>query len=208
MQLARICGQHKHAVERDLIALGFNGAEDVGTPRLSLWKFAAIVLASPPNSAVYHAETRSGDMTKEAQLLANLSEQQAGLMTLPARYKRDGVDPELITAGPNADPLTELPNMQMGDASVRLDAFDTPEELMRRREEVAARIRESRKRDTKFRDKYDPFEAAKKARDERIKAGVHQGGPQIPEHAGPPLPPHIVGDVTPPPLPPHLRGLS
>jgi hypothetical protein len=199
MALARICKKHRQAVERDLIALGFSGTEDVGTPKLSLWKFAAIVLASPPNSAVYHAETRQGTMSPEAQLLANLSEQQAGLMTLPSRYDRVGVDSAPVAVPAASDTLAELPSMQMGGTAVSLDAFDTPEELKRKREEVAARIRESRKRDTKFRDKYDPFEAAKKARDERIRAGVHQG---------PPLPAHIAGDVASPPLPPHLRGLS
>ena len=199
MALVRICGEHRHAVERDLIALRFNGTEDVGTPGLSLRKFAAIVLASPPNSAVYHAETRRGTLSPEAQFLANLSEQQAGLMTLDSRYERPGVDPAAIPVSPGAgDQLAQLPSMTLGGTTVRLDAFDTPEEMARKRAEVAERIRVSKKRDSVTRDKYDPFEAAKKARDERRKLG-------IPANA-PPLPEHISGSISGPPLPEHIGG--
>ena len=73
LTLVRICCEHRHAVERDLISLGFNGIEDLGTPRLTIWKLNSIVWGSPPGSAVYHAETRNGTYTPEAQLLAGLT---------------------------------------------------------------------------------------------------------------------------------------
>lgn len=208
MALVRICGKHRHAVERDLIALGFNGTEDVGTPRLSLWKFAAIVLASPPDSAVFFAETRSGRYSQNDQLLANLSEQQAGLWTPAGRYDRPGAEPDPVTAPPVPDGVSQLPAMTLGGTTVRLDAFDTPEEMAAKRAEVAERIRASKKRDTRIRDKYDPFEHAKRLRAERIKAGVRQGGPEMPEHLGPELPEHITGGYSAPPLPEHIGGAA
>jgi hypothetical protein len=70
--LVRICCEHHHAVERDLISLGFNGLEDLGTPRLTLWKLNSIVWGSPPGSAVYHAETRQGTYSQTDQILAGL----------------------------------------------------------------------------------------------------------------------------------------
>jgi hypothetical protein len=198
MALVRYCGKHRHAVERDLIALGFNGTEDVGTSRLSLRKLAAIVLASPPDSAVYFAETRSGRYSQNDQLLANLSEQQAGLMTLPGKYDRPGVDAEPIPASPESgDQFAALPGMTLGGTTVHLDVFNTPEAMREAREKVAAKVRESKKRDTVTRDKYDPFEAAKKARDERRRLGIPEG---------PPLPAHISGAASGPPLPSHVGG--
>ena len=74
--LVRICGEHIHAVERDLISLGFNGFEDLGTPRLTLWKLNSIVWGSPPGSAVYHAETRNGTYSQTDQLLSGLATPQ------------------------------------------------------------------------------------------------------------------------------------
>lgn len=82
--LVRICGQHRHAVERDLISLGFNGFEDLGT-RLTLWKLNSIVWGSPPGTAVYHAETRSGTYTQTDQILSGLGAPNYQLPTLPAQ---------------------------------------------------------------------------------------------------------------------------
>ena len=53
--------------------MGFNGLEDLGTPRLTLWKLNSIIWGSPPGSAVYHAETRAGTYTQTDQILAGLA---------------------------------------------------------------------------------------------------------------------------------------
>ena len=87
MQLAHIVGNYWHAVERDLLTIGYH-ADDIGT-KLSLWELISIVVAAPPGSAVHHA---TGSWTKEAEMLANLGEQQAGLLSLNGRYERPGVE--------------------------------------------------------------------------------------------------------------------
>lgn len=88
--LVRICGQHRHAVERDLISLGFNGFEDIGT-RLTLWKLNSIVWGSPPGSAVYHAETRNGTYSQTDQLLSGLAAPNYQQYTPPAIPQVDGL---------------------------------------------------------------------------------------------------------------------
>jgi hypothetical protein len=70
--LVRICCEHRHAVERDLISLGFHGFEDLGK-RLTLWQLNSIVWGSPPGSAVYHAETRNGTYSQTDQILAGIA---------------------------------------------------------------------------------------------------------------------------------------
>jgi len=56
MTLTRVMGDHWHAVERDLLSLGYH-ADDIGT-KLSLWELVSIVVAAPPGSAVYHYQGR------------------------------------------------------------------------------------------------------------------------------------------------------
>jgi len=87
MALTRVMGTNWHAVERDLLALGFH-ADDIGTPKLSVWELISIVVAAPPGSAVHF---KTGSWSKEAEMLANLGEQQAGLLSLEGRYPRPGV---------------------------------------------------------------------------------------------------------------------
>jgi len=87
MQLVHIIATRWHAVERDLLALGFR-ADDIGTSKLTLWELISIVIAAPPGSAVHFA---TGSWSKEAEMLANLGEQQAGLVSLSGRYPRPGV---------------------------------------------------------------------------------------------------------------------
>ena len=88
MTLTRTMWDHWHAVERDLISLGYR-ADDIGTPKLTLWELISIVVAAPPGSAVHFA---IGAWTKESEMLANLSEQQAGLLSVNGRYPRPGVE--------------------------------------------------------------------------------------------------------------------
>lgn len=125
--LARVISEHWHAVERDLISLGYH-ADDIGT-KLSVWELVSIVIASPPGSAVFHA---GGGWSKEAEMLANLSEQQAGVIKLDSRYTRPGVDD--IAKVPTSD-IERLPHY----SGVALQPM-TVEELtrtLRERQEAA-----------------------------------------------------------------------
>lgn len=85
--LAACIKDHWHAVERDLLALGYH-ADDIGT-KLTTAELISVVLAAPPGTAVHHF---SGSWSKTDELLANLSEQQAGVFGINARYARPGVD--------------------------------------------------------------------------------------------------------------------
>lgn len=168
MTLVRICGQHRHAVERDLISLGFRW-DDVGT-RLSLWELLSIVIASPPGTAVYHAETRVGTMTPDQRMLASMT----GFSTTQANT------PDV----PVAEPAPEMQPFSIGGTPVQLDAM-TPEELVRKRAEIAARIEASHKADKVEKEKYDPFAASKAARAERlaqIAKSERPSGPALPQH--------------------------
>jgi len=86
--LAAAFKNHWHAVERDLFTLNFT-ADDIGT-KLSAAQLISIVLAAPPGTAVHHFNPQSWSRTDE--LIANLGEQQAGLVNLNARYERPQVD--------------------------------------------------------------------------------------------------------------------
>lgn len=86
--LACVMTDHWHAVQRDLLALGLR-ADDIGTPKLTLWELVSIVVGSQPGTAVHYW---TNGWSREAELLANLGEQQAGLHHLNARYFRPGVD--------------------------------------------------------------------------------------------------------------------
>lgn len=114
-------GDHWHAVQRDLLALGFR-AKDIGTD-LSLDEFASIVLAPPANSSVFLAV---GGWTKEAHLIATQMEQSEGLIEVQRRVPRPGVPEE--------------PPIQKRNPR-RVDSFDamTLEEFERLRAENYAR---------------------------------------------------------------------
>jgi hypothetical protein len=138
MTLVRICGEHWHAVERDLRVLGLR-REDIGTSKLTLWELISYVVASPPGTAVFHAETRNGTLTQEAQFLANMSEQMAGV-PLHARYERPGVDPTPFQQQwqpSKADSFASLPDY----GGFKLDAL-SPGEMVRKRAELAATMRD------------------------------------------------------------------
>lgn len=88
MTLVAVMGDHWHAVERDLLDMGYR-ADDIGTERLTLWELISIVVAAPPNTAVHY---KTGQWDKQSEMLANMSEQNAGLLNLKGRYLRPGVD--------------------------------------------------------------------------------------------------------------------
>lgn len=143
MTLVRIMGQSWHAVERDLLALGYR-REDIGTPKLTLWELISIVVAAPPGTAVHHAQTRQGSLSQEAQLLADLGEQYAGLINLRSRYARPGSDSSFRP--PMQGTIAALPDY----SGVSLDAYPAEEfkqrlaEMQReRREKAEARVVES-----------------------------------------------------------------
>lgn len=86
--LAAAIRDYWHAVERDLIDLGFT-ADDIGV-KLDDCQLISIVLAAPPGTACHHFNPNAWSRTDE--LLATLGEQQAGVVTLSGRYERPQVD--------------------------------------------------------------------------------------------------------------------
>jgi hypothetical protein len=140
IMLTRIMGQHWNAVERDLLSLGYR-CEDIGTPKLTLWELISIVTSSPPSSAVYHAETRDGTYTPEAQLLAGRGRQQ------------QQPQPSMEVSQPKFNSLSTMPDY----GGMKLSSFDSPEELVEAREKRAAEIRASGSKDRVGLDKYSPF---------------------------------------------------
>lgn len=110
--LVRVISEHWHAVERDLLTLGFH-ADDIGT-KLTCWELISIVVAAPPHSAVFHADKR---WSQTDELMANLGEQQAGVLNLSGRYTRPGVDPAAHRSSIGGS------DYQMGGMGVRLDAL-------------------------------------------------------------------------------------
>jgi hypothetical protein len=86
--LAAAIRNHWHAVERDLLAMGYH-ADDIGV-NLTTCELISVVLAAPPGTAVHHYDPNAWSRTDE--LIANLGEQQAGLLNLNARYARPRVD--------------------------------------------------------------------------------------------------------------------
>lgn len=86
---------HWHAVERDLLDLGYT-AEDIGT-KLSVCQLISIVLVGPTSLAEHRYDPTRWSRTEE--LIANLGEQQAGLLSLDARYPRGQVDSRPVSKG-------------------------------------------------------------------------------------------------------------
>ena len=103
MALAACVRDHWHAVERDLLDLGYT-ANDIGT-KLSVCQLISVVLAAPPGTAVHHFDPTRWSRTDE--LIANLGEQQAGLLSLNARYERPQVD-----SVPAPKPLTNAAGLR------------------------------------------------------------------------------------------------
>lgn len=85
--LARVVRRHRHAVQLDVLRLGYRTA-DMFT-KLTVDEMISIVAAADPNSAVYHAV--NGGFTVTDHLLATLYEHQAGLAHLSTRIARPGV---------------------------------------------------------------------------------------------------------------------
>lgn len=111
--LAACIKDHWHAVERDLLALGYH-ADDIGT-NLTTCELISIVLAAHPGTAVHHFDPTRWSRTDE--LIANLGEQQAGLLNLSGRYERPQVDSLPVK------PRSEIDNL-LPYKGIQLDAYD------------------------------------------------------------------------------------
>jgi hypothetical protein len=148
MTLVRIFGENWHAVERDLLTLGYR-REDIGTTKLTLWELISIVAASPPGTAVYHAETRKGVLTPEAQLMASSMGVQ-----LPSNVV-DSQQRSRSAGTPGHLSLESQPDY-MG---LKLEALP-PDELLSRLAELRSKAQGST--DKVQTDKYDPWGAARR----------------------------------------------
>ena len=89
--------EHPRAVERDLLVL-HRAVSD-----LTLSELASVVLAAPPLSSVRDAV--DGHWSTTDHLIANLTEQVAGVIQLTGRYERPGL-PE-SESQPDAEPTAE-----------------------------------------------------------------------------------------------------
>jgi hypothetical protein len=107
--LAACIKDHWHAVERDLLALGYH-ADDIGT-NLTTCELISIVLAAHPGTAIHHFDPTRWSRTDE--LIANLGEQQAGLLNLSARYARPQVDSTPVKPQSEFDTLPPYKGVQL-----------------------------------------------------------------------------------------------
>lgn len=121
--LATVIRKHWLALVRDVKALGYR-ASDMFTDELTFAEMVAIVCAAPPQSSVRWFVDQG--WSREAQLLANLQEQQAGIGKMREPYQRPGIDQR-----------TEDP--QANDGFFRGDPYTWTEfdELERKRESNA-----------------------------------------------------------------------
>lgn len=87
--LATVIRRHWHALVRDVLALG-RRASDMFTERLTFAEMVSIVVGAPPTSSVRHFLDQG--WSREAQLLANMQEQQAGIANMTQPYNRPGLD--------------------------------------------------------------------------------------------------------------------
>lgn len=144
MALVRICGQHWHAVERDLMELNWLWSEDdsqfchaITGVSLKFWRFAPLVLASPPGTAIYHAETRGdGPWSPEVQMLSRLGMGQQNVP--PAELQK-------------FNSFESLPDY----GGIKLEAFPA-DELVAKRKKLVEAARKRGSKDRAIRDVYRP----------------------------------------------------
>jgi hypothetical protein len=86
--LARVVGDYWHALVRDVMEMGYR-ADDILT-ELNVCEIASIVLGAGPTTAVRYFLDQG--WSREAHLLANLTESNAGMATLQQPYQRPGLD--------------------------------------------------------------------------------------------------------------------
>jgi hypothetical protein len=99
--------------------LGYeNPEDDIFTDVLPLSKLLAIIVPSPPGTAVRWSLDNGWTLTDH--LLANLGEQEAGLIELPGRHPRPGVS----AAGTSQQQMQQVATAGLGGANraVNVDA--------------------------------------------------------------------------------------
>jgi hypothetical protein len=121
--LATVIRRYWHALVRDLLALGYR-ASDMFTPRLTWAELVSVVVGAHPQTSVRFF--LDSGWTREAHLLANMAEGQAGIAKLAQPYARAGLDQRM------PDPMGGGNKMQMNEYT--WDEFD---ELERKRYEKA-----------------------------------------------------------------------
>jgi hypothetical protein len=95
---------HWPAVVRDVLALGYR-RRDIFT-ELDLGEMLSIVVAAPPDSSVRYFVDQG--WSREAHLLAALTEHQAGITQIPQAYDRPGIDERRIDPSRMAPDGSEL----------------------------------------------------------------------------------------------------
>jgi len=102
--LTHVVGECWHALERDVLALGYR-AEDMFTT-LSFREMVSIVVAAPPTSSVRWF--LDGGWTRTDHLLANQQEQRAGVARLNEPYQRPGIENRPAAEPPGFFPADAL----------------------------------------------------------------------------------------------------
>lgn len=144
MTLARVVVDHKHAVQRDLLCNRFRW-EDYGKPtaeKLTFRQFASYVLGAPTTSALGQAVSHGWTQTDE--LLANMTEQHAGLIKLKGRYPRPGVEGKIVVSDDTPEPeqtyrppsAAQVHNAVLGGG--QFDRFNSPDAFQQKLAEARA----------------------------------------------------------------------
>jgi hypothetical protein len=86
--LASVIRRNWHALNRDIIALGYRASDMFTT--LTFGDMVSIVVGAQPGTSVRHFLDQG--WTREAHLLANMQERDAGLLRIGQPYPRPGVE--------------------------------------------------------------------------------------------------------------------
>lgn len=108
-------GYHWHAVQRDLLSMGFRAA-DMFTPQLSAAELISVIVAAPAGSAVRYAFDGGWSLTDH--LLATDMEHRAGFIGLPGRVQRPGVPGESVSAKPAQNSFRNISEFEAHRAKV------------------------------------------------------------------------------------------
>lgn len=117
--LARVVGDYWHALVRDVMEMGYR-ADDILT-ELDVCEIASIVLGAGPTTSVRHFLDEG--WTREAHLIANLQESNAGVAVLQQPYTRPGLEARPLEYGHVTPPNAALKgNTMTWDEMDELDA--------------------------------------------------------------------------------------